>query len=170
MPPERIILVRHGVAVDPAVWSKDDDQRPLTPIGERRVAQVAKGLKRLDVRADRVLSSPLPRAWRTAEIVADVLRLTSRLESAPSLSAGRGAEAIRRALLERTERIVMAVGHNMALSDLIGHLIGFEPAPLVSELRKGGVASLRRPDPSGDRYVLDWLMTPKILRRLGKSR
>ena len=171
MPPERIILIRHGVAVDPDVWSEDDDQRPLTPIGERRAAQVARGLKQFDIRADVILSSPLPRAWRTAEITAGVLRMTSRLEPAPMLSVHHSAEQIRRVLLKRPERIVMAVGHNMSLSHLIGQLIGFEPgSPLISEMRKSGVASLKLIDPHGDRYLLDWLATPKLLRRLGKRR
>jgi probable phosphoglycerate mutase len=64
--PERLLhLVRHGEA------SGDDDDAPLTPLGERQSAAAAARLAALTV--DGVFHSPSCRAARTAEIIADQL-------------------------------------------------------------------------------------------------
>jgi len=53
------LLLRHGIAVERDEWEGPDADRPLTERGAKRVAQVAGGLKRLDVQPTPVLSSPL---------------------------------------------------------------------------------------------------------------
>ncbi len=65
-----LYLVRHGIAYDPdpAQWP-DDKDRPLTPEGEKRFRQVARGLRELVPSVSVVLSSPWARAWRTAELL-----------------------------------------------------------------------------------------------------
>ena len=68
-----LILMRHGEAgeADSRRWP-DDRQRPLTDAGRREHARMAEALRRMDVRFDRMLSSPLARARETAEITARV--------------------------------------------------------------------------------------------------
>ena len=68
-----LILMRHGEAgeADSRRWP-DDRQRPLTDAGRREHARVAEALRRMDVRFDRMLSSPLVRARETAEITARI--------------------------------------------------------------------------------------------------
>ena len=63
--------MRHGEAgeADSRRWP-DDRQRPLTDAGRREHARVAEALRRMGVRFDRLLSSPLVRARETAEITA----------------------------------------------------------------------------------------------------
>src|SRR3954454_17784885 len=65
-----LYLVRHAVAgnADPAQWP-DDRERPLTPDGEKKFREVAAGLATLTPKVDVVLSSPLVRAWQTAQIL-----------------------------------------------------------------------------------------------------
>src|SRR5258707_10153879 len=65
-----LYLVRHGIAYepDPAKWP-DDKDRPLTPEGEKKFRQAARGLRELVPSVSVVLSSPWARAWRTAEIL-----------------------------------------------------------------------------------------------------
>jgi phosphohistidine phosphatase len=65
-----LYLVRHGVAfdADPTQWP-DDRDRPLTPDGEKKFREVAAGLATLAPTVDVVLSSPLVRAWQTAQIL-----------------------------------------------------------------------------------------------------
>src|SRR4051794_40169906 len=87
-PRRRLFLLRHGLAVPHGTEGFDDDDRPLTEKGERRFRQVARGLKRLGLKLDKVVTSPLPRASRTAEIVADVLNVAYLLEDSESLGPG----------------------------------------------------------------------------------
>jgi phosphohistidine phosphatase len=161
----QLYLLRHGPAVEPGEPGMPDDDRPLTPKGEKRVKQVARGLLRLELEVDRILSSPLPRAQKTAEIVADVLGIRDRLEFADVLRAGSHAATIREWLGTRAEDRIMIVGHNPSLSDLIGLLIAAGPGSAPFELRKAGIAALSGTILSPMR--LEWLVCPRIVRRLG---
>lgn len=161
---QTLYLVRHGVAVEHGTPGFADDDRPLTPKGEKKMKQVAQGLLALGVEVDRIVTSPLPRALRTAEIVAGALGASPRLEEADALRASNDAQAIATWLEAREERRLMIVGHNPAISDLVGLLTAGPSAAPVCELHKGGVACLRG-EADGPRR-LDWLARPRLLRRL----
>ena len=47
----------------------DDSERPLTEEGIARFRPAARGLAKIVPTVERVLASPYPRAWQTAEIV-----------------------------------------------------------------------------------------------------
>src|SRR5438552_3782512 len=65
-----LYLVRHAAAFEPDVMTwPDDRERPLTPDGEKRFKREARGLRKIMDPVEVLLSSPLVRAWRTAEIV-----------------------------------------------------------------------------------------------------
>ncbi len=172
-----LYILRHGIAVEPGTPGIPDDERPLTPKGRRRMRQVARGLRRLDLRLARIVTSPLPRASATAEIVADELDAGDLLETADVLRAGSDARAIREWLRQRTEDRLMIVGHNPGLTDLITLLVlgaTNGPRTQVCELKKGGIAALRPSAASADRFDLVWVATPGLIRRLsgigGRSR
>jgi phosphohistidine phosphatase len=157
-------VVRHGIAVPRGTPDIADDQRPLTPKGRKRMQQIGRGLQELGLLPDRIITSPLPRARETAEIVADALDLSDRLEEDDSLRAGSSAEAIRDWLHTRDEGSLMIVGHNPTLSDLLGLLVtGSLDFPLC-DLKKGAVATLTTRTEGG--YILDWVAPPEILRHL----
>jgi phosphohistidine phosphatase len=163
---DMLYLLRHGIAVPPGSPDYADDDRPLTARGRRRVRQVAVGLKLLKVRPERIVTSPLPRARQTAEIVADVLKLSDRLESDEALRAGVEAASVIDWVKARPETSLMVVGHNPWISDLAGRLTAGAGGSEFIDLRKAGVAALAaRPD---GRFSLDWLARPKLLRKLGK--
>ncbi len=88
------------------------------------------------------------------------------LEINDVLQAGVGADSIRDWLSQRPEERLMIVGHNPSLSELVGLLALGQPAPRLCELRKAGVAALSSSTEGGMR--LDWLATPKMLRRCGQ--
>jgi phosphohistidine phosphatase len=159
-----LYLLRHGTAVPHGTPGVREEERPLTVEGEKEVRQVAKGLKKLKVEPDRIITSPLPRARRTAEVAADVLGLEDRLENADVLRAGSSPAAIRDWLLTFGGEGLMLVGHNPDLSDLLGLLAGFPGSPPPFELKKAGVAALEG-DGRGP-YLIHWLATPKMFRRL----
>jgi phosphohistidine phosphatase len=164
-----LYILRHGIAVDPGTPGIPDDERPLTPKGRRRMRQIGRGLRRLDLRLDRIFTSPLPRAAATAEIVAEELDAGDPLDAADVLRAGSDAGAIRDWLRDRAEDRLMIVGHNPSLTDLITLLVlgaTNGPRTQVCELRKGGIAALRPSAASADRFDLIWVATPRLVRRL----
>lgn len=161
-----LYLLRHGIAVPHGTLGISDLERPLTDKGEQRMKQIGRGLVALGLKLDRVIASPLVRAYRTAEIVAQELGLIHTLEVSTALGADSSAEAIRDWLRERSEPRLMIVGHNPSLSDLIGLLTLGEVGKLPVELKKGGIAALATSAASGPRYTLNWIAPPAILRRL----
>lgn len=161
---KQLYLLRHGIAQPHGTPGVAEDDRRLTPKGRKRMREVAEALLRLDLKLDRLVASPLPRARETAEIVAEVLAIEPLLEISEALSADRDAASIQAWLPSRDEDRLMLVGHNPSLSDLIGVLLIGGRKHLPCELRKGGLAALSangRPT-----MELDWVATPRLLRRL----
>ena len=104
--------------------------------------EIGRGLAAIGLEVDRIVSSPLPRALRTAQIVARELDMVNRLETSDVLAAGSEAMTIRDWLRGRTDERLMIVGHNPAFSELIGLLVLGETGRLPLELKKGGIAAL----------------------------
>src|SRR5436853_7070712 len=68
--PYELYLIRHGIAEERGDRWPDDAKRPLTEDGIDRLRKEARGLARLGISIDLVLTSPLVRTKQTAEIVA----------------------------------------------------------------------------------------------------
>ena len=161
---QELYIVRHGIAETRGTPGIPDSERRLTSEGRKRMRQIGRGLARIGLAPDRIVSSPLPRAWETAEIVADALGMSDRLESSEMLRDDREAAAIRDWLRTRAEPRLMIVGHNPALSELLGLLVVDRAEPWLCELKKGGVAALTTRE-AGD-FGLDWIAPPRLLRFL----
>ena len=84
----RVYFLRHGKAEDRAAWQGRDADRPLTAEGEEALRREAKQLRAVDLALDVIVTSPLARARRTAEIVADELGLAGRLVEDDRLAPG----------------------------------------------------------------------------------
>jgi phosphohistidine phosphatase len=162
-----LYVVRHGIADARGTPGIPDNARRLTPEGRKRMRQIGRGLRRLGIEPDRIVTSPLPRACETAEIVADALKMSDRLELSDALHDSRDAAAVRDWLLSRTENRLMIVGHNPAISELVGLLLTGSTDPWLCELKKGGVAALSTRADGG--YALDWIAPPRLLRLLDES-
>lgn len=139
----RLILMRHAHAgeADPRRWP-DDRQRPLSDKGRRKHAVVADALRRMGVRFDRLLSSPLVRARQTADIIAAVYGGAPAIEETPALG-DRATLADLLAALARlpADAAVLCVGHEPFLSEAEAALIS-RGGPVRIEMRKSGVAGL----------------------------
>ena len=160
-----LYILRHAVAKSRGAWrGKDDSQRPLTRKGEKEMWRVAKAMKKLGLQFDLLLSSPLVRARRTAEIVSDVFKERQKLKLAPSLSS----DATPRAFLKQAPKLsgsarkVIIVGHEPFLSELIALLLSGEPHPLV-KLSKAGLCKLSMPSAHRGKALLEWLLTREQL-------
>jgi phosphohistidine phosphatase len=166
-----LYILRHGIAVEPGTSGIPDDERPLTAKGEKRMREIGRGLRRLDLKLDRIVTSPLPRARSTAEIVADALDADDLLETADIFRAGSDAATIQRWLKGRSEDRLLIVGHNPVLSDLITRLVlgASYSGPPLCDLKKGGIAALEPSKSSPDRHDLLWVATPGLIRRLASG-
>ena len=160
----RLYLLRHGIAVPQGAADFLDDDRPLTAKGEKRMRAIGAHLRALELAPEAIVTSPLPRARKTAEIVAGELGLSERLEEADALRADRGATSIRDWIVGRAEQSLMIVGHNPSFSDLVGLLVLGEHAPRLVELKKGGIAALSAREHGG--FQIDWIATPRLILRL----
>ena len=160
----QLYLLRHGLAVPYGTPEIADDDRPLTADGERRVRSVGRGLKRLKVKLDKIVTSPLPRAARTAEIVAEVFENPDLIEFADELRAETTAAAIEKWLKTRTEERLMIVGHNPSFSELLARLVVGPDQGSIGEMHKAGTAALHQVEGDVSRYRIDWIARPKLFR------
>jgi len=163
-----VYVVRHGIAEDHGPDGTDASRR-LTPRGRTRMQEIGRGLVRCGVRADAVLTSPLPRASESAAIVAAALDAATP-RPLPVLATGTSAAEVLRALapFARQEH-VMVVGHEPTLSELVALVCTGSPRGVAIRLKKGGcvaveLASLNPPRSA----VLRWAATPRQLRLAGR--
>jgi phosphohistidine phosphatase len=165
-----VYLVRHAFAghADPARWP-DDAERPLTAEGIRRFRAAARGLRRLALDVDCVLSSGYARAWATAELLHDVAGWPSPVPCA-ALEAEQPPSSGLDVLRGHDERSVALVGHEPYLSRLASILSTGGEDALRLELKKGAVALLRLDAGVEPRAAcLRWVVAPRILRTLDSA-
>jgi len=158
----RLYLIRHASAVPSGTPGIPDDERPLTPRGERRWRRAARGLARLLKRPDALLSSPLPRAWRTAEIAAAAWGRPAP-EPADALAGGRFEEWEALLAAYGADARVALVGHEPHLSSLLASLLGASGGTLP--FKKGGVAVVELAGAFAQGGRLLAFLPPGLLRR-----
>lgn len=161
-----LYLVRHGIAID-----REDPncpveaERHLTPKGVERTREVAAGLAALGLKPRGVLSSPFLRALQTAEIVCEELKIApGKLRRTPALLPEAPAAELFRELKKTHAEEVICFGHAPNLDMVIALAVG--AAHPVTELKKAGVACVELPSPAAGHGVLQWVLTPKILRKM----
>jgi phosphohistidine phosphatase len=162
---QTLYLIRHAIAADRGEKHPNDDLRPLSRKGIDRMRQIVRGFATLDPRVDLVLTSPLVRARRTAEIVLASLSPTPGLENCDALAPGHTPADVATTLSRHTTRKVVAlVGHEPDLGLLAAWLLGSrEPIPF----KKGGIARIDAGTPVAARGgQLVWCATPRMLRQL----
>jgi phosphohistidine phosphatase len=161
--PYEIYFIRHGIAEERGEAWPDDAKRPLTDEGMSRMRKAVRGLSRMGVSIDVVLTSPLVRTRQTAEIVAAGLDPRPSLVNLESLAPA-GSYAAVLADLEkhaRKNRIAL-VGHEPMIGEIAARVIGSRH-PI--EFKKGAVCRIDvEVLPPAGPGELRWLMTPKILR------
>jgi phosphohistidine phosphatase len=166
----RLLVVRHAIAEDRVAFAatgKEDDERPLTDEGRRRMEQGARGLKQLVPALDLVATSPLVRALQTAEILAAAYGGVA-MEQVRALAAGGDPETVVEWLRgRRAGDTVAVVGHEPDCSILVSHLLTGADASFV-QLKKGAACLLEFADrPAAGTGVLRWALAPKQLRLIG---
>jgi len=166
--PYQLYLIRHGVAEERGDAWPDDTKRPLSEDGMERLQRSTRGLARLDIWIDLVLTSPLVRARQTADIVASAFDPRPSIITVESLAPG-GTYASLVADLEKLARKtrVALVGHEPGIGELAARLIGSRHS---FEFKKGAVCRIDvdeiPPVGPGD---LRWMLTPKVMAAIKKK-
>jgi phosphohistidine phosphatase len=151
-----LYFLRHGVAEEHAPDGTDEARR-LTEKGIEKLEAARVGLKRLAVEVDVLLTSPLARAYQTAEIVGRHLGIAPI--TAQALAPGCDVERLRTLLADYPRaRRAMLVGHEPDFSTLVGALSGGSVT-----LKKGGLARVDLED-RDEQGTLIWLLPPRALR------
>ena len=160
----RLLIIRHAVAVEPGTPGMSDDERPLTPAGAKRFKKAARGLARLEARPAALLSSPLPRAWQTAEIAAQAWGRLAPQE-APALVGGSLADLEDALRAYDAQATVVLVGHEPQVSGLLAEVLGSSASDRLA-FRKGGAALVDVPGELAQGGTLLWFLPPKALRAI----
>ena len=151
-----LYFLRHGKAGSPR--AKNDDARELTRAGVTALRAAGPLWRRLNLRPDVVLSSPLPRALRTAELFCEAVGGEPAVDDGLRPGAGWG-EMARAMAANPDARRVMFVGHEPDLSSAVAMLSGAASV----RLRKGGLACVEFygiPEPGGGEIA--WLLDPDL--------
>jgi phosphohistidine phosphatase len=151
-----LYFLRHGKSGSPR--PTDDDARELTDRGRAALVAAAPLLRRLNLRPDVVISSPLPRALQTAELACEAVGGTPTVDD--RLRPGARWTDMGRAMADHPDaRRVMFVGHEPDLSRAIVELTGAASV----RMRKGGLACVEFygiPEPGGGEIA--WLIDPDL--------
>lgn len=161
--PDRfLILLRHGIAEDAAADKKDED-RSLTAEGHARMKEIARGLEHALPKVRVIYSSPLLRAVQTALWVSKAYRSRAAVTTTDALAPGATKKDFLALVATITEPRAIFVGHEPTLTENMRALTGLGRSASL-ELKKGGCYGVRLlADGSG---VLEWVLPPRILRRM----
>ena len=159
-----LYLMRHAIAAEPDE-DTDDNQRPLTEKGRKKLGKIARNLDKLDLTFDLILTSPYLRARQTAEVVADELDIKKKLlvESENLTPLGFADKLVEEINAREPVGNLLIVGHEPFLSQLIGMLVAGD-ASLNVDMKKAGLCKLSTEQLTYGRCAtLEWLLTPALL-------
>jgi phosphohistidine phosphatase len=89
-----LYLIRHGVAEERGKDWPDDSKRPLTPDGIARLRRAARGLNKIDVGFDQIVTSPLVRTRQTADVFSEELKSKPPIVTSDSLAPAGAPPAV----------------------------------------------------------------------------
>lgn len=155
----RIYFMTNGAAIESAEWEGEDNARPLTDKGRKRIERAAKILAPLDMDLDAILHSPFERNRQTAKIFAKTLKESEKLMPDERLQPGFGMEQLKSILADFPEaEALLLVGHQADFEQIIHTLTGAH-----LNLKTGGLARVDV-TPETLESELTWLIPPKLLK------
>jgi phosphohistidine phosphatase len=117
-------------------------------------------MKAMGLAPEVIVTSPLVRARRTAEIVAEELGLSERLVDDRRLARGLDARRLAEIVADHGEAMsLMIVGHEPDFSFTVAELTGGGRV----DFKKGGLARVDVQGPRLDDGTLAWLLTPALI-------
>lgn len=177
-----VTFFRHGIAVDRAdPLAPVDRERPLTLEGKNRLEAAARGLRALDLKPALIATSPYKRCVQSARVIAQALALPKKsVVELECLTPDADPRAVWPELELLGREALLCVGHGGALEPVAGLALGLPltlpddepgtpgPAYRALHIKKSGALHLEvafAPELQGR---LAWLLSPKVLRQLGR--
>ncbi len=159
-----LYMIRHSLAGRSLEDEAMDHERPLTKKGKEKMRDVSKGLQRLKIRFDVVVTSPLQRSKESAEIVNAYCSDTKEVIVTDLLCPGASYNNLIKFLNKLKDfKKVAIVGHEPFLSGFASYCLTNNKHSLMS-LKKGGVLKLEMEKViKPGKCMLSWLMEPSQL-------
>ena len=152
----KLYLVQHAKAASEQV----DPQRGLTEEGRGEIEKVAAFIKPLNLCVDCLWHSGKKRAEQTAEVLAEVIKISKTQTAHNGLGPTDDVTALKDELVSASSDI-MVVGHLPFLSKLASLLLaGAESANTVA-FKNGGIVCLERCE--RNQWQLDWMVIPELI-------
>jgi phosphohistidine phosphatase len=158
-----LYLIRHADALPLGEQEiTEDDHRPLSERGEKEAAALGKFLAKRGIRPDLVVTSPLLRAQKTAEIAMKSAEMSDiEVAETSALNPKARPKKLSRFLLRSSAERIAVVGHMPHLAEFVAWVIGGKKADI--DFSKAGVAHVCCGDsPIKGNGVLHWLVTPEF--------
>ena len=169
---KKLYIMRHGIALDIGEQGiRRDFDRPLSEEGRRKIIAAAQGLKALGHCPDVIGSSPLIRAWQTAECVQEVCACAAGLEECVFMAPGGSfTDLIGWVNAQPASARLMLVGHMPDVAWLTyACLDEKERQPLA--FKKAAVACVVFDGRACEgRGRLEWFHPPRLLREAGMNK
>jgi len=157
-----VYFLRHANAGQKRLNPVSDEKRPLDKEGIEQCRYVGRFLNSMDTHVDLILSSPLKRATQTASMVGNEIAYEQRIEVTPALRPNAAFEGFRELLHQLSGlEAVMVVGHNPNMSQFLSLLVTGGLSQRAVEMKKGSIA---RVEVGTKRSVLNWLVTPRLVK------
>ncbi len=159
--PMLLYLLRHGDALES---STEDNERPLSSIGEDQAIWVAKTFSRFNLSLDLILSSPLRRAVQMTEIISKKLGgITWR--PTEYLVPSTNERQLFRQLNDLGEQSVLLVGHEPHLRLIVSLLISGSRHTNI-EMKKSTLLCLESHMPiQHESCILQWMLTAHQMKQ-----
>ena len=160
-----LLVVRHAPALARENFDGEDELRPLTEAGFRRMRRSTRGIHALLPRIDRLAASPLLRARQTADLLAAAYP-DLEVETCEALAPGNTPEQLSDWLRAAQGHPVLAVvGHEPQTSGLVSWFAAARKTPFARIGRAAAaLMTFEGPvEPGG--ASLRWLLRPRQLRR-----
>jgi phosphohistidine phosphatase len=155
-----IYLMQHGPS-----FAKDvDPEESLTPEGEVQIGTAGRGLKRVGLRLDVIVSSTKKRAWQTARIVAEQLGFQPEKIVQTDLVKPMAApeQSIRFLKQYEGDRAVLVAGHLPSLAEIASALLT-EGSKVTIQFERGGIGRIDVDSLPTHQGRLRWYLTPEHL-------
>ena len=168
----KLYLMRHAIAVPRGSpgYSKDAD-RPLTLEGREKLYAVAQGLEKLELNWDLIVTSPWLRAKQTAQVMAEVFAMPNLVKETFVLTPRHTTKELLAMIQDLPPaKSLLLVGHEPGLSMHLSNLLSGH-GDCRFDFKKAGVAALNFEEtPAVGEAILEWMMAPAQMIRLGKKR
>jgi phosphohistidine phosphatase len=156
-----VYLLRHGIAEDRAESGRDAD-RALTDDGRKKLTKVLERARKAGVTPTLILSSPLKRAFETAEIAAKELGYSSEISITNSLTPDSAPQRVWTEIrAHRDEPALLLAGHEPLFSATVAFMLGSSRS--MVEFKKAGLVRIDFDSLGAEpRGVLMWMISPKL--------